>query len=141
MMGFPKLGNLCTIAIATSSSFSMCSFHEQRLNLVSFRAIYFVVIIIVMSLFMIPNVCVCSSSSWSTWWNSNFLMVNKKSSKRPRETKYLEHYYFHPLFSCFVPPLLLVCVFYLCVLSSSPSSSRPFYDLSCLCVCKHEITK
>jgi hypothetical protein len=58
MTGFAKLGNLCTIAIATSSSFSTCLSHEQRLNLLSFLAIYFVVIIIVMFLFMIPFMCV-----------------------------------------------------------------------------------
>jgi hypothetical protein len=58
-----------------------------------------------------------------------------------RATKYLEHYYFRLFLSLFFPPLLLVCVFYLCVPSYSPSSPRPFYDLSCLFVCKHEITK
>jgi hypothetical protein len=119
MTGFAKLGNLCTIAIANSSSFSTCSSHEQRLNLLSFLAIYFVVIIIVM--FMTPN----------------FLMVNKKSSKRPRRTKYLEHYYFRLFFS--LPSFWFVC--FICVCLLPPLLLLDHFMICLVCVCKHEITK
>jgi len=130
-MGFAKLGNLCTIAIATSSSFSTCSSHEQRLNLLSFLAIYFVVIMIVMSLFMILFVCVCvhhllgqlggiAIFSWST--RNHLKGLEEQSTWSIIIIFFFFLIFFLPSFwfvcficVCLLPPLLLLDLFMICL--------------------------